>query len=83
MPLGPEQGPERVEYTINFTHPDLGPEGSTIYFAVTHDQPVDTTEAESDTMFQKLVDLIDGSPDFNFQSAQKTYTMNRPMTATA
>lgn len=82
MPLGPEQGPGYATYDIWFTHPDLGPEGSTIQFELHHTRDGDSTEEERDTMIQKLVDLIDGSPDFAFQNASKRYEMNRPITPT-
>ncbi|MCI3271387.1 hypothetical protein [Streptomyces cylindrosporus] len=81
MPLGSPQGPTQSEWRVSARSvAHVGDYPVDFNIAVLVDNPDDPAVGP---IVQKLVDLIDGSEDFDLGVASRTYAYTEAMTPTA
>jgi hypothetical protein len=82
MPYGDPTDPRYTDYTLYFRDavPDSGPEQRT-YFQVTLDL-ASAPPADSEAAFQRLVDLVSSSSDFDSITARRAGEVTQTVTPT-
>lgn len=80
MPLGSPEGPTQSKWQINANSVDrVGEYAVNVSISLSVDNPDDPAVVP---IVQKLVDLINGSPDFKLGTAMRTYSYSESMTPT-